>query len=157
MEGGGEFAAGGDAEFGVGVLEVVVDGAHRQLQPVGDVLAAGVGGGEESDFAFAGGERGGERRGGQQSGTCVLAAAGDGGCPAGGSGGTAGPAGALPCGCGCRGRFGGRQVGTGLLEYGGDGEELVSNSSNCPPRPTNTSVKPGAVTGPAMVTGRLPR
>ena len=54
----------GDAEFGVGAGEGVVDGGYGQAEPGGD-LFAGVFGGEQEDFVFAWGEHGAEVGGGQ--------------------------------------------------------------------------------------------
>ena len=45
VEGAGEFAAAGDAEFGIGVVEVVFDGVFRHF--LCDVLIAHAVGGEQ--------------------------------------------------------------------------------------------------------------
>ena len=87
VEGVGELAAAGDAELGVGALQVVVDGAHRQEQAVGDLPAGRAAGGQQRDLPLAARQPVGLGRRGQAGGPGPLAPIDQGGDPrAGGRG-----------------------------------------------------------------------
>src|ERR1700733_16250484 len=78
-----ELVAAGDAELGVGVVQVVGDGAGGQEQAVGDVAVGQALAGQDDDLALLRGQvreragRGGRRLGGDAAGPefCVGAAA----------------------------------------------------------------------------------
>ena len=62
-----ELVAAGDAELGVGAVQVRGDGARRQVQPVGDLAVGQAASGEYGDLALLRGEPV-ERAGGSRPG-----------------------------------------------------------------------------------------
>ncbi len=82
---GVELAAGGDAEFGVGLVEVVADGAWAEEELGGDVAVGQPPGGEPGDLQLLRGQPGqvcpARRRHPRGHGRPRTAPSGQAGCP----------------------------------------------------------------------------